>query len=1110
MNSIAIRKSFAVVFANLLFAVAFAFPALAQQEAGQINGTVKDQTAAVISGATVSVRSLANNSVRTVTTDAEGIYVVANLQPGAYEVTARMQGFQDAKETVQVTVGGRITVNLTAGVQDVRTETVSVSSGGGVEINTTDQQLATTVTGKQIQELPILNRNPYSLVNLSGNISTGDPSERGAGVAINGLRAASTSILLDGAENNDIFTATIAQTTPLESVSEFQVITSNFSAEYGRASGGIVNVSTRAGTNSFNGSVFAFNRNSALAANTFDNNAKGVPRPFFNRNQFGYFVGGPIIKDKLFFTNSTEWTVIRSSATLFAYVPTQSFINSTNINTRNFFAAYGQLRGRPIGAPVTIGQSATPNFQLVAYNAPADAGGGNPQDTYSTATRIDWNINEKTQLYGRYAQERPKFPLGNFDSSPYEGFDIGETDLRHNMLLNLTRTFTPNLVSNTKAAFRRTKINYSFDKPISIPTLYFFNSQIATFNSDLIALPGYIFENPNNAPPGDETQSQFQANEDINYVHGKHNFKFGGQYVFIRDSNAFPAFVNARMTLGSTIDNAVANLTAGQLRQLEVAVDPQGKFPGGTLTLPVSYPTFLRDNRYHEFALYFNDGWRVTPRLNLNFGLRYEYYGVQKSKSGMDSNFYFGTGSTLQERIRNGAVGVASEHGGLWQPDKNNFAPRVGFAWDVFGDGKTSLRGGYGIAYERNFGNVTFNIIQNPPFYSVLSVRPLDFGGNLPIPLNSFGPLAGSSGSAILPRSSLRHVREDIVNAFAHLYSLALEREVLRDTTARVEFSGSAGRKLYSLENINRPGTGLRYLGSDNASVCPPGIPATTSLNCQYGNINTRGNGGFSNYNSLSLSLVSNNFHNSGLAMTARYTYAVAKDNLSSTFSESSNNFNLGLTDPFDPHFDYGYADFDTRHRFVGSFNYDLPFAKNLSNGFAKRALDGFLLTGIFTAQSGTPFTIFDCTNALTACIRLKTTSPLASSNSNPTAIGANVFRYLDLSNQTPNSFTDVSGGTDVGPFPTDLTRRNAFRGLGYWNFDLGVIKKIQFSERYGLQFRAELINAFNGTRFLIDGAGAEVNNGAVTAFKEGTGPKGDPLGKGSQRTIQLSAKFTF
>ena len=256
----AITKNFAAVLTILLFATALTVPIFAQQEAGQINGTVKDPTDALIPGATVTVRNTATNATRTVTTDNDGNYLVTNLQPGNYEVTAVKSGFQDAKESVQVTVGGRITVVLTAGVQN-QSVTVDVTTGGGAEINTTDQQLSTTITGKQIQDLPILNRNPYSLVNLSGNVSTAaSDSGRGAGVAINGQRAASTSILLDGAENSDIFTAGIAQTTPLESVAEFQVITSNFSAEYGRASGGIVNVSTRAGSNRFQGSLFAYNR----------------------------------------------------------------------------------------------------------------------------------------------------------------------------------------------------------------------------------------------------------------------------------------------------------------------------------------------------------------------------------------------------------------------------------------------------------------------------------------------------------------------------------------------------------------------------------------------------------------------------------------------------------------------------------------------------------------------------------------------------------------------------------------------------------------------------------------------------------------------------------
>ena len=1099
-----IKKNFGAITIVLFIAVNF-IPVFAQQEAGQINGTVKDANEAVIPGATVTVRNVATNAVRTVTTDTDGIYLVTNLQPGAYEVTAAKQGFQDAKESVQVTVGGRITVSLTTGVQNIKTETVTVTSGGGAEINTTDQQLSTTITGKQIQDLPILNRNPYSLVNLSGNVSPADPTGRGAGVAINGQRAASTSILLDGAENSDIFTAGIAQTTPLESVAEFQVITSNFSAEYGRASGGIVNVTTRAGSNRFNGTLFAYNRNSDLAANSFDNNAKGAPRPFFNRNQFGYAVSGPVFKNKLFFSNSTEWTRVRSTATLFAFVPTQAFIDSSNVNTRNFFNTYGKLNAAPVGAPVAIGGSATPNFQRVSYSAPVDAGGGTPQNSYSTVTRIDWNINDKTQLYGRYAQQRPELLQGSQGFSPYAGFDIGTTTLNNNMLVNLTRTFGSNFVSNTKAAYRRINTTNTLANDPSTPTLYFFSNQPASFDGDNIALPGYLPFNPGAGLPVSGTQQLYQINQDINYIAGKHTFKFGGQYVYISDNTNFQAYQNAALTLGSTTAGAVANLASGQLLQLQVAIDPQGKFPGQAVTLPVSYPDFARDNRYNEYALYFNDSWRVIPRLNLNLGVRYEYYGVQKSKSGRDSNFYFGTGNNIQEQVRNGYVGVASENGGLWQPDKNNFAPRVGFAYDLFGDGRTSIRGGYGIAYERNFGNVTFNVIQNPPFYAVLSAFSSDFGGNLPIPTNSFGPLAGANGTSVLPRTSLRHVRQDIKNAYAHLWSLAFERRILESTTARIEYSGSAGRDLYSVENFNRVGGSTRFIGTNNADVCPAGLSPNTRLNCQYSNINTRGNGGYSNYNGISFGLVSNDLLKSGLAFTARYTYSVTKDNLSSTFSESGNNFNLGLTDPFNPGYDYGNADFDIRNRFVASFNYDIPYARNLSKGFAKSLLDGFSINGIVTANSGAPFTIFDCTNAtVSTCVRIKPTAPLARSNSNPTSAGANVFTYLDLSNQTPNPFTDVSSGTEVGPFPTDVTRRNAFRAPGGWNVDLGFIKNIRVSERYGIQLRAELINAFNMTDFQLVGSSADLTNGAVQVVKTGSGPGG------TQRTIQLSAKFNF
>jgi len=193
----------------------------------------------------------------------------------------------------------------------------------------------------------------------------------------------------------------------------------------------------------------------------------------------------------------------------------------------------------------------------------------------------------------------------------------------------------------------------------------------------------------------------------------------------MKDDRTFGAYENPVQGLGTTTQQGLDNLVRGQIYLYQAAVDPQGKYPGQIIQLPVTFPNFTRNNRYHEWAAYFNDTWSVMDRLKLNLGVRYEYYGVQHNTDpGLDSNFYFGPGSNLYEQERAGSVQIAPDSpvGGLWAPDKNNFAPRVGFAWDVTGDGRTSLRGGYGMAYERNFGNVTYNVIQNPPNYATVSL----------------------------------------------------------------------------------------------------------------------------------------------------------------------------------------------------------------------------------------------------------------------------------------------------------------------------------------------------------------------------------------------------
>jgi hypothetical protein len=1126
----------ALGFLSVVFAIAMmAGATLAQSETGQITGRVSDTNGAVVAGATVTLNSVETGAQRSTTTNEDGVYAITNLQPGVYEITVQAANFAKSTQRVQVTVGAKASLETTLSVSAISTETVNVIDTAGVEVNTQTQELSNVVSGTQIRELPTVTRNPYNLVQLSGNATTDDPSTsqngtagtstfRGAGASLNGQRAASTNVLLDGADNNDSYTAVVGQNIPLDSVQEFRVITSNFSSEYGRASGGIVNVATRGGSNDFHGTAYAFNRLSRLASNGFANNATNVPRGVFTRNQFGYSLGGPIVKDKLFFFNSTEWTRVRSQGELLAFVPTQQLINLSAPATRDFFSAY-TLAARPTGRIRTASQlgitgvpADTPAFQEVAYSVPTDLGGGFPQNDTSTVTRIDWNLSDNTQIYGRYAlQDNITLP-GTGANSPYEGFNTGTTAYNQNFLVSLTHTFSPRLVSASKIAFNRVNTGNPLGDQPPGPTLYMNETFAVNVDQNTpvnVAFPGYLPFTPGSAIPANGPSNQLQLYQDLNFLTGHHQFRFGGQFFNIQQNRTFGAFLNSVQTLGINNVQAFNNLVAGQLVKFQGAVDPQGGFPGDFVTTPLAPPSFSRSNVYNEWAAYINDSWRIRPNLMLNLGLRYEYYGVQHNKNpDLDSNFYFGSGSTLQERIRNGSVQIAknSPVGGLWKKDWNNFAPRVGFAWDVFGDGKTSLRGGYGISYERNFGNVTFNVIQNPPAQTVVALTAGVDVPSLDISRDNSGPLAGSGTTIRLPGSSLRHVREDIVNAYAHFWSAAFERELGQGTVASVEYSGSAGRALYSLENINRTGTGLVYLGSPATT---PSGGTSSRLNGQYTNINTRGNNGYSNYNALIVGLASNNLRNRGLQFTAVYTLSTAKDNLSSTFSDSNANASLGLLDPFGPKFDYGYADFDARHRFVTSFNYEIPFFKNAESSLARNLLGGFSLTGIFNARSGNPFTVFDCTTASSgACPRYVPSTGSVSATGSGSSVGANSFSFLEL--PAANPFVNpVSGNGVVGPFPANMSKRNAFRGPGYWNADLGLYKRIKFNEKYSMQLRLEVFDVFNHANLFIVPGSLD-----ISGFTDADGnpiPSFIPAQRGvftsgnlEHRNVQLAAKFIF
>ena len=469
--------------------------------------------------------------------------------------------------------------------------------------------------------------------------------------------------------------------------------------------------------------------------------------------------------------------------------------------------------------------------------------------------------------------------------------------------------------------------------------------------------------------------------------------------------------------------------------------------------------------------------------------MRWEHFGVQHNNhQDLDSNFYFGSGSNLEEQIRNGGVQLTNQSsvGQFWKPSWGTLGPRVGFAYDIFGDGKSSLRGGFGVSYERNFGNVTFNASFNPPASAVISETCPNESASCSynVTNSNQGPFGTAGPAQNLPPLSIRMPNPNIKTAQTQFWSLALQREVARNTIVELSYNGAHGVHLYDLENVDQYGAGQTYLGDPlittpdpvtgrgcgfvNLDTFNPECP--TLANSQYSSINMRGSMGSSSYNSMNLKFQTQNLHNTGLSLVANWTWAHALDDISSTFSDSLQGGSgyvgsLGYTDPFNPKLDWGPADYDVRHRVVVSPIWETPWYKS-GHSFAAEALGGWTAVGVFTARTGVPFTVYDL-DFVEIGYTVPRVAPSAATNyhvsSNPQQDGPNSFAALTVpipSNST--SGNPLLGYTDLGPFPANMSGRNAFRGPGAWNLDSAISKKFKVTERMGMEFRAEGFNIFN------------------------------------------------
>lgn len=1101
----------------------------AQSYTGSISGTVTDTSGAVVPDAKITLTNTATKVTRTATSGASGVYNFAALPPGEYKLAVEAKNFGKQEKRAIVTVAQDLKVDIALGTATV-TETVTVA-GGAVAVNTEDAQLSNVVSGKQL-DLPLLTRDVYDLVQLSSGANDGPDKDtgyqRGTGMAINGQRSQSGNFMLDGGENNDTFIAGVGQSVPADAVQEFRVQTNNYTAEFGRSSGYVANVITKSGTNAFHGSLYEYNRNSEFAAKDAYTNAIGDPRPFFNRNQFGGSIGGPVIKDKTFFFFSTEWLKIRSSTPVGYFVPTPELLGAVDPGTTGTMFTKYPAPTIPAGAQTlnatdlgltgltsalgsSMGGAAIPDtmplFGRVVVPTPQDAGAGIPGDSLMLVSKIDHHFTDKTTLTGRYAYYREADQMGTVSHSPYAGFNTDNFARNQNLGLTLTHVWSPSVVTEHRFVWNRLLNNQPIgDNPLG-QSLYLYDIAASQSNGAIV-LPGYTAtpDMYGSAIPFGGPQNEAQVYNSVSWQKGKHSLKFGGQWVHIQDNRTFGAYSYALAMLGRGANNDVQDLINGTISDYSLAVDPQGNFPTDGLPSTYGPPRFDRHDRYNEVSFFGLDSWRVTPRLTLNAGLRWEYFGPlhsMSSESYLDSNFYFGPGSNYLEQIANGGFNYANAqpgdmYGKLYRANWGNIAPRFGFAYDLTGKGTTVVRGGFGVFYDRNFGNVLFNVFMNPPNFAIVRAGSKVGTPDVSISLDQYAALQGAVLPGTYYSASARALDPNMRTAYANEWNFGVQHDFSNVGVVDLTYVGSMGVHLYSMNNINRLGSQI---------LIDPGC-VSTSCGALNPNISTpltlRSNSAQSSYHSLQVGLKSRYIKSAGMQFLANYTWSHSIDNASSTFGDSYLLSYYGLTgfqDAFNPKGDLGASDFDVRHRFVTSFNWDIPFARN-TKGVMNYILDGWSWNGMLTFRTGYPFSVYDILGADNYSEPVRPTL-IGSMPSTHTGgyLGGGVWGYLPFDNFGP-------GPSVNGPF-IGAIGRNTFRAPGMQTWNMSFFKTFKIAEGKNLQFRGELYNIFNHPNmFVFPGSNFLGLSDQVTAMKGGT-----PTTTGNveqHRNIQFALRFNF
>ncbi|MGA2984110.1 MAG: TonB-dependent receptor [Terriglobia bacterium] len=1086
---------------GLMIALLLAGPARAQYTTASLGGTVVDASGASMPDVKVTVRNNGTGLVQIATTGPNGTFVFPNLPVGTYTATLVKPGFETyVQEGITLAVNQAASLTFTLQVGRVA-QTVTVTGNTSL-VTTSSAAVGQLVNQQSVVDLPLNGRETESLVFLAAGVTNVTshycaanceggvyPSEQYA--KVNGSSSNGVNYQLDGTDNNDTYiNANLPFPNP-DAVQEFNVETSNMSAAFGNAVGGVVNVVSKSGTNRVHGDGFEFVRNGDMNARNFFAPVEDT----LKRNQFGGSIGGPIKKDKLFFFGTYQGTRVRSTPqSNIKFVPTQaeregdfSDLCPGGFGEGGICApANGTQLVNPVtGAAYEGNQIPTSDFSGVSeyflkYIPPPNgpgrqltfAGAESIQTDDQFLVKIDYNRG-KHQISGRYF-------FVNFNEPPFvPKVNILQADGMDNLVrvqtisVNDVYNATPHLMFNTWFGWNQQNGGSRSGAPFSMQTAGVNIASTAIPEISLSVGGGF---NISTDHQGDFDRGDQTGREVVTLLKGTHQLQFGGEALRVRAPMANEYEQNGIFNF--TSDLSGDNITDFMLGQLSQFIQAGGIYLNFT---GIDWSAFVQDS------------WRATPRLTLNAGLRWDPFLPYQDSEGRVGCFVPGAQS---QRYPNSPVGLifgGKNHdpgcpSASIYPNLSNFAPRLGFAYRLTDDGRTSLRGGAGYYYQPPNTVAFQDVVGIPPFAPIISLSDVSFAnpyasGGIANPFPAeYGPsLPGADAPFPADISFTQIFERDFHTPQMLTWNLTMERQFAGSWLVRAAYSGNKGTHLFGTADQE---SGLQEL---NPAIYIPG--QSTEANTQqrrlypsFGFVNAITSSINSNYNSLGFSVEKRLSH--GLSMLANYTWSKGLNDFAPVGAYNSN------TDPFNREFDYGPSDDDIRNIVKFSGVYQLPGIKQ--GGIPGRLANGWRLSTIVNWQGGFPFSIFsEYDNSFSAVYAdradLTTSSIQAATLSASRSHGQLIQQWFNTAAFAPNQ---------VGTFGN--TGKNILRGPGLFNTDLALLKDTRISERTSLQFRAEFFNVFNSVNF-----GMPDNGLTDSAF-------GQITSAANPRILQFALKFVF